>query len=100
VGSIYQTFCHCDKIPGKNNLKEEGFILAHGFRAFRPWSAGSITLGLRQDKMSWQRKHGAEAARLRVAGKQKDEQTGEGREQDMPLKTPPSDLLLPTRLTS
>jgi hypothetical protein len=24
--------CHCDKIPDRNNLKEEGFILASDFR--------------------------------------------------------------------
>jgi hypothetical protein len=31
-------YCPCDKIPEKNNLKEERFILAHGFRGFILWS--------------------------------------------------------------
>jgi hypothetical protein len=30
----------------KNNLREEGFILACGFRGFSLWWAGSIALGL------------------------------------------------------
>jgi hypothetical protein len=38
--------CHCDKIPDVNNLQEERFILAHGFRGFGPWSTGSIKMGL------------------------------------------------------
>lgn len=27
----------------RNHLEEEGFILAHGWGGFSPWSAGSIT---------------------------------------------------------
>jgi hypothetical protein len=34
------TFCCCDKIPKINNLKEERFILAHGFRGFNSWLLG------------------------------------------------------------
>jgi hypothetical protein len=30
------------KLSEKNNLKEEGFILAHSFRGFSPWSIGFI----------------------------------------------------------
>jgi hypothetical protein len=33
---------HCKKILEKNKLKEEGFILTHGFRDLSPWLAGSI----------------------------------------------------------
>jgi hypothetical protein len=29
-------FCHCDKIPNINNLRNERFILAHGFTGFSP----------------------------------------------------------------
>lgn len=36
-----------DKIAELNNLKEENLILAHGFRGFSPWLAGSIATGLR-----------------------------------------------------
>jgi hypothetical protein len=41
---ISQLFHHCDKIPVKDNLKKERFILAHGFRHFSP--LGSIVSGL------------------------------------------------------
>jgi hypothetical protein len=37
-------FHHCDKISEINNLREDRFILAHGFRGFSPWLAGSIAL--------------------------------------------------------
>lgn len=30
-----------DKIPDIHNLKAKRFILAHGFKGFGPWSAGS-----------------------------------------------------------
>jgi hypothetical protein len=30
------------KKPEKNNLKEEGFIFAHSFKGFGPWSLGSV----------------------------------------------------------
>jgi hypothetical protein len=30
-------FHHYDKIPEKINLKEEKFIIAHGFKDFSPW---------------------------------------------------------------
>lgn len=33
------------KIPEKNNLKEERFILVHGFRGFGPWPLGLIVSG-------------------------------------------------------
>jgi hypothetical protein len=35
--------CCCDKIPGRNSLRDEGFILVHGSRGFSP---------------SWQGEHG------------------------------------------
>jgi hypothetical protein len=38
-------FSNCGKIPAKINLKEEGFILAHGFRGFSPQSLGSLVSG-------------------------------------------------------
>jgi hypothetical protein len=31
-------FCHCDKMSERNNLKEEGFILAFISGGFSPWS--------------------------------------------------------------
>jgi hypothetical protein len=34
------------QIPERNKVKAERFILAHGFRAFNPWSAVSIAVGL------------------------------------------------------
>jgi hypothetical protein len=33
---VRQTSCPCDKIPDINNLREDGFILAHGFGGFSP----------------------------------------------------------------
>ncbi|XP_073919315.1 uncharacterized protein isoform X6 [Castor canadensis] len=36
-----------DKVPDRNNLQEERFILAHGFRDFGPWSPGPIVACLR-----------------------------------------------------
>ncbi|XP_073919062.1 uncharacterized protein isoform X4 [Castor canadensis] len=36
-----------DKVPDGNNLQEERFILAHGFRDFGPWSPGPIVACLR-----------------------------------------------------
>jgi hypothetical protein len=41
------TFRCCDKTPKKTNLKEERFILAHGFRGFNLMAAGSIALELK-----------------------------------------------------
>jgi hypothetical protein len=38
----------------KNNLEEEGFILAHSFRGFGSWSAGSIAFR----PMTRQKHHG------------------------------------------
>jgi hypothetical protein len=35
----------CYQIPDTNNLKEERFILAHGFSWFSPWLLGLIALG-------------------------------------------------------
>jgi hypothetical protein len=29
----------------RKNLRKEGFILAYGFRGFRPWSLGSVASG-------------------------------------------------------
>jgi hypothetical protein len=62
----YSAFYHCDKIPERNSLKEERFILASGFRDFGPWSADSIALkpGVRQ-------KHHGKRNRLKAARKQR-----------------------------
>jgi hypothetical protein len=40
-------FYLCDKIPEKNNLREEGFILAHGFRSLNPCLADPTAMNLR-----------------------------------------------------
>jgi hypothetical protein len=34
---VSQPFQCCDKIPEVDNLREEGFLLAHSFRGFSPW---------------------------------------------------------------
>jgi hypothetical protein len=34
LASFY--YC-CDKIPNRNNLREERFIFTHGFKGFSPW---------------------------------------------------------------
>jgi hypothetical protein len=39
------------KIPNKNNLRKEGFILGHGFRWFSSWYLVSRHL----DRKSWQK---------------------------------------------
>jgi hypothetical protein len=44
---VLSAFCCYNKIYDKNNLEEEGFILAHSCRRFNPKSAGSVALGLR-----------------------------------------------------
>jgi hypothetical protein len=46
--SLSQTFHYCD--TETNNLKEERFILVHGFRGFSPRSGVSIALALRQSR--------------------------------------------------
>jgi hypothetical protein len=38
---IFPVFHHSDKIPEKSNLREKGFILAHGFKGFSSsWQGG------------------------------------------------------------
>jgi hypothetical protein len=54
-------FHHCDRRAEKTNLKEERFILAHGFGGFSPWLLDSIVSGpsVRQNIMArsvWRRK--------------------------------------------
>jgi hypothetical protein len=44
----------------ENNLKKEGVYLAHGFRGFSSWSAGSIAMGL-----WWGEHHGDWSVRQR-----------------------------------
>jgi hypothetical protein len=40
-------------ITEQKNLKEEGLLLAHGFRDFSLWLLGSITFELVHGKTSW-----------------------------------------------
>jgi hypothetical protein len=42
---------HCKKMLEKNKLKEEGFILTHGFRDLSQWLAGSIALVIMAGKV-------------------------------------------------
>lgn len=48
------TFCCHNKVPEINNLKEEMFIWAHGFRDFSPWLHDPIAFepGKRQYSMA------------------------------------------------
>jgi hypothetical protein len=47
---VYVLFlCHCDKIPDRNDLREERFILVHRFKGFSPWLLGPVSLG----RTSW-----------------------------------------------
>jgi hypothetical protein len=69
-------FCHYENISEKNNLREERFLLADGFRGFSPLSAGSIVSGpvVRQDMMAegpwWSRAaHLVAARKWRVMGR-------------------------------
>lgn len=48
-------FYYCDKIPEKNNLKEEKFILVHGFRGFSAWSVQCTAFGPEVGLTPWQR---------------------------------------------
>jgi hypothetical protein len=78
----------------KNNLKEEIFILAPGFRGFSPWSVGS--LAFRPEAM--QNHHGGrtwhrEAAYLIKARKQREKGVGDKVNSS---KSHPTDLLPPT----
>jgi hypothetical protein len=38
--AISYFYHQCDKIPDRNNLREERFVVAHGFRGFSPWLLG------------------------------------------------------------
>jgi hypothetical protein len=62
----------------RNNLKEERFILAHDVRGSSPQSLGSVLLGPWSGRTSWWQEHGAEAAYLMAARKQR--QAGSGQE--------------------
>jgi hypothetical protein len=42
--------CHCDQRPDVNDLREEEFIVTHGFREFSPWPFGSMFLDLWEDR--------------------------------------------------
>jgi hypothetical protein len=57
-GCVNQSFVYCDKIPGKNNIREEGFVLAHISRAFSLLSSGSVVSGLWQGRMAGLRVYG------------------------------------------
>jgi hypothetical protein len=37
----WSVLCHYNQEPNKNSLKEDTFILAHGFRGFGTWLVGS-----------------------------------------------------------
>lgn len=72
-------FYCCDKIPGKNNLKEERFISVHDFRGLSPLSAGSLVSGeaMHHGWKAWQRK----ASHLMAIEKEKERERG-GRERE------------------
>jgi hypothetical protein len=42
MSHLVLSFCHCDKIPEKTNLKEKRFILAHGFQKFQSMALGLL----------------------------------------------------------
>jgi hypothetical protein len=56
--TVLLTFCCCDKISKKDNLKKEGFILAPGFRGLSPWSAAPLLLGLWWGRSIMVERHG------------------------------------------
>lgn len=65
--SVMQTKCvsFLSQIPEKTNLKEEIFLLVHGFRDFNPWLTGF------KEEMPCRRVWWSKAAHLMATQKQK-----------------------------
>jgi hypothetical protein len=81
LSDFFSQFFYCyDKIHGISNLREEGFILAHGFRGFSLRLAGPVDLGLRGGRISWQWECIAEEAAYLMAcrGRREKEKEREG----------------------
>jgi hypothetical protein len=63
---ISRFYCSCSQIPDINNIKEEGFTLAHGFRGVSPsWHGGHDYIKLltswhveSREKMSYRERPG------------------------------------------
>lgn len=63
----------------------ELFVLPHGFRDLNPWSDGSINLGLKNGKTSWQQEYVEEEAIFfswQSGYRLKDEEEGSGTNYD------------------
>lgn len=90
------TFCHCDEIIKVNNLKKENFILASGFRVFRPWLVdiwfwayveGEHHEGnMRCNKTIYYKACGSQEAKKK---------TGSGHCHNIPFRSPPTINFLP-----
>jgi hypothetical protein len=80
----------CQNTLNRSKLKKKGFILAHGFRSFHPWSLESLSLGVVRQNIiavvltSWQ------------PGK-REKDTGRARARYSPQGQGPADLLSPAR---
>lgn len=59
-------------MPDENNLKQERFILAHGFREVSAWSAGSLVSGAGGGTASWWREWGRKAAHPQLTGARRE----------------------------
>jgi hypothetical protein len=85
----------CDQIPKRNNLKEEGFIVACGFRGFSPCWLTPFFLGYGEAEHHDGRARGSRDVHFMAARKQRQE----GAKQELSFKDSAPVTYLPTRPT-
>jgi hypothetical protein len=61
----YLLLHHCNEIHDISHLREELFVLAHGFRWLSPWLLGPLGLG----RTGWQMKNMAEELLYLIVGR-------------------------------
>jgi hypothetical protein len=79
------------KIPDRDNFREEGFILAHSFRGFSPWSLGPRHLG----RKSWQQEYMEEDTLHIMVDRKQKARTGLGIMYKLQRHTPETSFLQP-----
>jgi hypothetical protein len=75
---ILDTLFGVTKIPDRNNLKKERFILAHGIPGFSSWSVDPLCW----HSISWQQKHVAEKSCFSVCDGQEKRNRERERERE------------------
>lgn len=71
------TFCHCDKILRRNNLKGQGFIVAHDFTVFNAWLLGPTTMATERQNITAGRVWHSKAVQFKAA-KSREEKKVQG----------------------